>query len=116
MAWKNNGITLCMIVAYAIVGLSACSAPSKPNQTKAADLHYLTVSAAFSSYDNNGDGFLDRHEFSQLQQDPQIAAMRNSIPELRGTPLLYEEIDENEDERITLEELTIISQPLIPKR
>ena len=79
--------------------------------------HYMTVNDAFSRHDTNGDGFLDRHEFDQLQRDPEIVRLRQSIAELaKSGPLLFEEIDENDDGKISLNELTIIIQPLIPAK
>lgn len=83
-----------------------------------ASIHYNTVYDAFSEHDTDGDGFLDEHEFTQLQTDPKIVAMRRSIPELVNEgPMLFSEVDENGDGRISVNELTVIAQPLIqPKR
>lgn len=79
--------------------------------------HYLTISDAFTRHDTNADSFLDRHEFAQLQVDPAIDRVRAAIAEIvESGPLMFEEIDEDEDELITLNELTIIIQPLLPPR
>jgi Ca2+-binding EF-hand superfamily protein len=80
-------------------------------------IHYNTVYDAFSEHDTDGDGFLDEHEFTQLQTDPKIVAMRRSIPELVNEgPMLFTEVDENGDGRISVNELTVIAQPLIRPR
>lgn len=79
--------------------------------------HYLTIHEAFTRHDTNGDGYLDRHEFDQLQVDPAIVSVRKTIAEIaKSGPLMFEEIDEDEDEFITLNELTVIIQPLLPPR
>lgn len=79
--------------------------------------HYLTIHDAFSRHDTNGDGYLDRHEFDQLQLDPVIVRVRAAIAEIAESgPLMFEEIDEDEDEFITLNELTVMIQPLLPPR
>jgi Ca2+-binding EF-hand superfamily protein len=79
--------------------------------------HYQTIYDAFSRHDTNNDSFLDEHEFAQLQTDPNIVNMRQRIAELASSgPLLFNEIDEDGDNRITNTELTIIIQPLLPKR
>ena len=78
--------------------------------------HYQTIYDAFSRYDTNGDGFLDEHEFNQLQSDPKITAIRNSIPELANSPpMLFNEVDEDGDGRISVNELTVITQPFVQK-
>ena len=80
------------------------------------NVHYSTIYDAFSRYDTNGDGYLDEHEFAQLQTDPKIVAIRRSIPELASQgPMLFNEVDEDGDGKISLNELTVISQPLLPK-
>lgn len=79
--------------------------------------HYLTIHEAFTRHDTNGDGYLDRHEFDQLQVDSAIVQVRAAIAEIvESGPLMFEEIDEDEDEFITLNELTVIIQPLLPPR
>ena len=79
--------------------------------------HYQTIYDAFSRYDTNGDGFLDEHEFTQLQLDPKITAIRNSIPELANAPpMLFNEVDEDGDGRISVNELTVITQPYVQKK
>jgi hypothetical protein len=77
---------------------------------------YSTIYDAFSRYDTNSDNLLDRHEFSQFQLDPEVVALRERIPEASRTiPLLFEEIDEDGDERISLDEITVIAEGSIPK-
>ena len=79
--------------------------------------HYQTIYDAFSRHDTNSDGFLDEHEYTQLQSDPNIMRMRQRIAELAETgPLLFNEIDEDGDNRISETEITVIIQPLLPKR
>ena len=79
--------------------------------------HYLTINDAFSRHDTNGDGFLDQHEFDQLQGDPEIIRVRKSIAEIAESgPMLFTEIDENDDGFISLNELTIAIQPLLPPK
>ena len=79
--------------------------------------HYLTIHDAFSRHDTNGDGFLDRHEYAQLQQDPAIVRVRRAIAEIVDSgPFMFDEIDENGDEQISLTELTVIIQPLLPPK
>lgn len=79
--------------------------------------HYQTIYDAFSRHDTNNDGFLDEHEFAQLQTDPNIVGMRQRIAELAATgPLLFNEVDEDGDGRISETEITVIIQPLLPQR
>lgn len=109
------------IILLASLLISACASkrsveigdPSLPSPEE--NQHYLTIYDAFSRHDTNGDGFLDRHEYDQLQADPVIVRVRAAIAEIvESGPLMFEEIDENEDELITLTELTVMIQPLIP--
>ena len=78
---------------------------------------YLTIHDAFSRHDTNGDGFLDPHEYDQLQTDPEIMRVRKAISELvESGPMLFAEVDENEDGFVSLQELTITILPLIPPK
>ena len=89
--------------------------PSLPSPDE--NPNYSTIHDAFTRYDTNGDGYLDRHEYSQLQQDPEIQRIRKAIVEIvESGPYLFEEIDENGDEQISLEELTRMIQPLQPPK
>ena len=79
--------------------------------------HYLTIHDAFSRHDTNADGFLDPHEYDQLQVDPEILRVRKAIAEIvESGPMLFTEIDENDDGFISLNELTMTIQPLIPPK
>ena len=79
--------------------------------------HYLTIHDAFSRHDTNADGFLDPHEYDQLQVDPEILRVRKAIAEIvESGPMLFTEIDENDDGYISLNELTMTIQPLIPPK
>ena len=89
--------------------------PSVPSPEE--NQNYLTIHNAFTQHDTNADGYLDQHEYNQLQTDPEILRVRQSIAEIvTSGPLLFTEIDENEDGLITLNELTVIIQPLLPPR
>ncbi len=104
-------------VILAVVFLTSC-AQSPPTNAKSerSKSKYTTIYDVFSRYDTNSDNFLDRHEFHQFQQDPEIIAFREKIPEsARTIPLLFEEIDENGDERISLDEITVIAEGYVPK-
>jgi Ca2+-binding EF-hand superfamily protein len=107
------------IVAPAIaMGVASCSSTPPANNTliDRDDPKYSTIYDVFSRYDTNSDNYLDRHEFSQFQLDPEIIAFRERIPEAARTiPLLFEEIDEDSDERISLDEITVIAEGYIPK-
>ncbi|WP_455223552.1 EF-hand domain-containing protein [Kaarinaea lacus] len=79
--------------------------------------HYQTIYDAFSRHDTNNDGFLDEHEFAQLQTDPNVVRMRQRISELADSgPLMFSEVDEDGDGRISENEITVIIQPLLPKK
>ena len=79
--------------------------------------HYLTIHDAFSRHDTNADGFLDPHEYDQLQVDPEILRVRKAIAEIvESGPMLFTEIDENDDGYISLNELTMTIQPLTPPK
>ncbi len=79
--------------------------------------HYQTIYDAFSRHDTNNDGFLDEHEFAQLQTDPNIVSMRQKIAELANSvPLMFNEVDEDGDGKISETEITVIIQPLLPKK
>ena len=107
---------LCRAV-LAVVFFTSC-AQSPPTQAKFEpdNPKYTTIYDVFSRYDTNSDNLLDRHEFFQFQQDPEIIAFRERIPEAARTiPLLFEEIDEDDDERISLDEITVIAEGYIPK-
>jgi Ca2+-binding EF-hand superfamily protein len=81
------------------------------------DERYLNVRDAFTRHDTNFDGFLDQHEFAQFQSDANIVEMRSKIPELASSgPMLFEEIDENDDGRLSFTEVEVIAQPLMPKK
>lgn len=93
-----------------------CSRAMAPKTGNSSNPKYSTVYDVFSRYDTNADGHLDRHEFHQFQQDPEIIKIRRKIPPLERTlPLIFEEIDENNDEQISLEEMTVITEDYIPK-
>jgi hypothetical protein len=80
-----------------------------------SDRQYSTIYDAFSTYDINHDGYIDQIEFQRFQQDPEIIRLRDEIQQSsQSTPLLFEEIDENDDNVITLEEMTRIIQPHLP--
>ena len=98
--------------------IAACgSSPSVPPDSSGVDRDnpkYITIYDVFSRYDTNTDSFLDRHEFNQFQLDPAIIAFRKKIPEsTRTIPFLFEEIDEDGDERISLTEITVIAEGAI---
>ncbi|KPJ93796.1 MAG: hypothetical protein AMJ53_06525 [Gammaproteobacteria bacterium SG8_11] len=98
-----------------LVLLVGC-AEAPPAKTKSSKPEYTTIYDVFSRYDTNTDNFLDQHEFHQFQQDPEIIAFRERIPEAARTiPLLFEEIDEDGDDRISLDEITVIAEGYIPK-
>ena len=103
-------------VILAVAFIAGCaSSPTKAKQELTSPT-YTTIYDVFSRYDTNTDSFLDRHEFHQFQQDPDIIAFRERIPEAARTiPLLFEEIDEDDDERISLDEITVIAEGYIPK-
>lgn len=117
----KNALWLLLILPL----LALCGACASNHSTEIGDpslsspeqnVHYSTIYDAFSRYDTNADGYLDEHEFAQLQQDPKIVAIRASIPELAGQPpMLFNEVDEDGDGNISLNELTVIAQPLLPK-
>lgn len=103
-------ITSCLSLALALL-LYACATEPSPHNLPAADGHntkrYSNIHDAFSMHDTNNDGYLDRQEFTQLQQDPEIIKLRKKIPEVRNMPFLFEEIDENGDDRISMQEMVI---------
>lgn len=104
--------TICVLVFAA----GCASTATKKTERKPVDSKYATVYDAFSTHDTNTDGYLDRHEFHQFQQDPEIIKFRHRIPETSTTvPLLFEEIDENTDNKISLQEMTRIAEDYIPK-
>jgi len=79
--------------------------------------HYLTINEAFTRHDTNGDGYLDQHEYDQLQTDPAILQVRKAIADfVESGPLLFSEIDENSDNLISLTELTVAILPLLPQK
>lgn len=120
---NTNHNTHKLIVILACVLVSACASQrteeigdptlSSPEERQ----HYLTIHDAFARHDTNGDGYLDRHEYDQLQVDPEIVRVRAAIAEIvESGPLMFEEIDENEDGFISMTELTVMIQPLLPVR
>lgn len=110
---KFNWISLLSTVILAM--LTSCT-QTPPVKTKSDKPEYTTIYDVFSRFDTNSDNLLDRHEFHQFQQDPKIIAFRERIPEASRTiPLLFDEIDENGDERISLDEITVIAEGYIPK-
>jgi Ca2+-binding EF-hand superfamily protein len=95
---------------------SCAQTPPPKVEIETSSPTYTTIYDAFSRYDTNSDNLLDRHEFHQFQQDPEIVAFRERIPEAaRSRPLLFDEIDEDGDERISLNEITVIAEGSIPK-
>jgi Ca2+-binding EF-hand superfamily protein len=120
---KSSVLEWLVGIAVATLLLTACASsaptPEKSKEKSKMDRNnpqYTTVYDAFSRYDTNTDMFLDRHEFYQFQQDPEIIAFRERIPEAARTiPMLFEEIDENGDDRISLDEITVIAEGYIPK-
>jgi len=112
-----------ILVTITAISIMACASKRSveigdPSLTSPEEhQHYLTINDAFSRHDTNGDGFLDQHEFAQFQSDPNIVEMRSKIPELASSgPMLFEEIDENDDGRLSFTELEVIAQPLMPKK
>jgi hypothetical protein len=113
----KNAVVWLFRVMLAVVFFTSC-AQTPPTKTKLerSDSKYTTIYDVFSRYDTNSNNFLDRHEFHQFQQDPEIIAFRERIPEAARTiPLLFDEIDEDDDERISLDEITVIAEGYIPK-
>ena len=108
-------VTALIIVAGACASKKTVEIGDPSLPSPGENVHYTTIYDAFSRYDTNGDGYLDEHEFAQLQTDPKIIAIRRSIPELASQgPMLFNEVDEDGDGYISLNELTVISQPLLP--
>jgi Ca2+-binding EF-hand superfamily protein len=112
-----------ILVTITAISIMACASKRSveigdPSLTSPEEhQHYLTINDAFSRHDTNGDGFLDQHEFDQLQGDPEIIRVRKSIAEIAESgPMLFTEIDENDDGFISLNELTIAIQPLLPPK
>jgi hypothetical protein len=106
------------LLALTVAIMSTSCTPTPPVNTviDRDNPKYSTVYDVFSRYDTNSDNLLDRHEFSQFQLDPEIIAFRERIPEASRTiPLLFEEIDEDSDERISLDEITVIAEGSISK-
>lgn len=120
---RNRQIVITCIFSIVLVLLSSCATrqseeigdPSLPSPEERQN--YLTIHDAFTRHDTNADGYLDRHEYAQLQTDPEIMRVRAAIVDIvESGPLIFEEIDENEDELITVNELTVIVQPILPPR
>ena len=104
-----------LLTACASKGTQEIGDPSLPSPEE--HHHYLTINEAFSRHDTNGDGYLDQHEYDQLQTDPAILQVRKAIAEMvESGPLLFAEIDENADGYISLNELTIAILPMLPQR
>ena len=104
-------------VMLTVVAITNCAqTPPAKKEVKRASPEYTTIYDVFSRYDTNSDNLLDRHEFYQFQLDPEIIAFRERIPEAARTiPMLFEEIDEDDDDRISLDEITVIAEGYIPK-
>jgi len=125
---KNMKVVVTTLSIIVVVGLiTSCTADtSKKRADEIGDpsvsspelrQHFLTIRDAFTRHDTNFDGFLDAHEFTQFQNDPNIVSMRSKIPELANSgPMLFEEIDENGDGLISDNEIQIIAQPLLPRK
>ena len=107
-------VSFCVMITFALL-MVACAGGLSPHNSRAvssqSNNHYDTVSDAFSMHDTNNDGFLDRHEFVQFQQDPGIIRLSNRVSGLRNAPLLFEEIDENGDDRISRQEMRVAVSP-----
>lgn len=120
MYHRYSNLILIIVLTFL---LAACASKRSyeigdPSLTSPAEhQHYLTIHDAFSRHDTNADGYLDRHEYAQLQQDPEILRVRRAITEMvESGPYMFEEVDENGDGLISLTELTVIIQPLIPSK
>lgn len=120
---KSSIFTMKKLLMSSFLLLVACAGgdtveigdPSVPSPEE--NQNYLTIHDAFTRHDTNADGYLDEHEYVQLETDPQIIRIRKSIAEIvTSGPLLFTEIDENEDGLITLNELTVMIQPLLPPK
>ena len=109
--------TMLLLCGIGFLGMDlGCSMSPEKASTPKSDAKYATVYDVFSRHDTNSDGYLDRHEFLQFQQDPEISKIRTRIAENgHANPLLFEEIDEDHDERISLNEMTVIAESYIPK-
>jgi len=104
-----------LLTACASKGTQEIGDPSLPSPEE--HHHYLTINDAFTRHDTNGDGYLDQHEYDQLQTDPAILSVRKAMAEMvESGPLLFAEIDENDDGYISLHELTVAILPLLPQR
>ncbi len=115
MAAKNSIPPIC--IAFTSLIMAGC-APTPPANHKIdrGNPKYTTLYDVFSRYDTNSDSHLDQHEFHQFQLDPDIAAIREKIPQASRTlPMLFDDIDEDNDERISLDEITVIAEGYIPK-
>lgn len=98
------------------LSMSACTTLPSPDETPMAgpEKSYANIHEAFTVHDTDGNGYLDQQEFIQLQNDPIIVRSRQMIPEMRDNPPLFDEIDENRDNQISLEELTAVIFPILP--
>lgn len=112
-----------VITVFSLSFIAACASKGTPEigdpglSSPEEHHHYLTINDAFTRHDTNGDGYLDQHEYDQLQTDPAIIQVRKAISEfVESGPLLFTEIDENSDDYITLQELTVAILPLLPQR
>jgi Ca2+-binding EF-hand superfamily protein len=111
------GITLATLVLISCASKRSQEIGDPTVASPETKQHYQTIYDAFSRHDTNNDGFLDEHEFAQLQTDPNIVRMRQVIPELANSgPLMFNEVDEDGDGRISETEITVIIQPLIPQK
>lgn len=114
-------VVLALVIAFGVADCAPTPRAETPMEKKNRPIDrnnskYSTLYDAFSRYDTNSDNLLDRHEFSQFQLDPEVIAFRERIPEASRTiPMLFEEIDEDGDERISLDEITVIAEGYIPK-
>lgn len=113
--WDERAISI--FTACWLLFVASCASESTQGQDGAGgagEKSYANIHDVFSAYDNDGNGYLDPQEYFQLQNDPFIVKSRQKIPEMQRSPLIFEEIDENMDNQISLEELTAIIFPVLP--
>lgn len=79
--------------------LFACN--STPVKSRNDTSPTASVWNAFSLHDSNSDGNIDLHEFHQFRKDPQVLSL---FPD--RTSLQFNDIDEDNDSKISEQELT----------
>lgn len=114
--------TLFLIVLLASLNMSCATTQqgmgqgkTQPMDESLKEIYLSVIRDGFTTYDVDVNGFLSRAEYSEFQLNPEVSKILTVIAMYNKTGiLLFDEIDDNKDERISYEEIDGSILALLP--